>query len=145
MDEEDIKQSFVVKDKRRFDSEGNSRDNEVEQGAVTRSAHSGQAAGTKSADTGARTAQQAASSREARAPEINFSSFVMSLATQALMQLGDMPAPEGMDIPVDRVAAKQTIDILAMLQEKSVGNLDDNEKRLIEEVLHNLRMSYVNG
>lgn len=75
--------------------------------------------------------------------EINFSSFVVSLATQALMQLGEMPPPPGVELPVDPAGAKQTIDILAMLQSKTKGNLDGNEERLLNEILHNLKLSYV--
>ena len=77
------------------------------------------------------------------AREITFSSFAMSLATQALIQLGEMQAPQGLNLPVDRDAAKQTIDILTMLEEKTRGNLDQEESGLMEEILHNLRMSNV--
>ena len=75
--------------------------------------------------------------------EINFSSFIVSLATQALMQLGQMSAPVGVDVPVDPKAAKQTIDIIEMIYKKTLGNLDSQEKGLIEEVLHNLRVSFI--
>lgn len=76
-------------------------------------------------------------------PEIDFSSFIMSLATQGMMQMGEVPAPEGMSIPTDLNAAKQTIDILSMLRIKTKGNLDTFEDQLFEEILHNIRMSYV--
>lgn len=76
-------------------------------------------------------------------PEINFSSFIISLATQAMMQLGETPAPDGVSIPVDTPMAKQTIDIISMLREKSKNNLDEFEEQLFEEVLHTLRMLYV--
>jgi len=75
--------------------------------------------------------------------EINFSSFIMSLATQALMHLGEMAAPEGIDVQVDMSAAKQAIDIISFLEEKTKGNLDDAEVRLLTEILHNLRVSYL--
>ena len=84
--------------------------------------------------------------KEEQAPpmqELNFSSFVVSLATQALMQLGEMPVPEGVNIPKDKDAAKQTIDILSILSHKTTGNLDDSEAKLMEEILHNLRMAFV--
>lgn len=76
-------------------------------------------------------------------PTLTFSSFLISLATQALMQLGEIKAPDGVELPVDREAAKQTIDIISMLKQKTAGNLNPDELRLIEEILHNLRMSYV--
>lgn len=75
--------------------------------------------------------------------DVSFMSFIMSLATQALVQLGEMSPPPGMEIPIDRVAAQQTIDILSMLQKKTAGNLSGDEVRFFEEVLHSLRMSYV--
>lgn len=76
-------------------------------------------------------------------PEINFSSFIISLATQAMMQLGEAPAPDGMDVPVDVVMAKQTIDIISLLREKTRNNLDEFEEKLFEEILHNLRITYI--
>lgn len=81
--------------------------------------------------------------KEGMGGEINFSSFVMSFATQALMQLGVIPPPDGVSVPKDPQAAKQTIDILAMFEEKTKGNLDEGEAKLIKEALHSLRMSYL--
>jgi hypothetical protein len=75
--------------------------------------------------------------------EVSFTTFVMSLATQTLVQLGEMDAPHGMEIPVDTESARQTIDIIQMLQRKTRGNLSGDESRFIEEILHTLRMSYV--
>lgn len=75
--------------------------------------------------------------------EVNFSSFVMSLATQAMVQLGQMAPPPGMEIPVDVESGKGTIDILAMIQQKTRGNLSKEETKFLEDVLHTLRISYV--
>ncbi len=75
--------------------------------------------------------------------EINFSSFLISLATQAMMQLGEAPSPDGMSVPVDVAMAKQTIDIISLLREKTRNNLDQFEEQLFEEILHNLRMTYI--
>lgn len=75
--------------------------------------------------------------------EIQFGSFIMSLATQGMMQLGEMPAPDGLQVPVDLNHAKQTIDVLTILREKTKGNLDSFEENLFQEVLHNLRMAYI--
>jgi hypothetical protein len=80
---------------------------------------------------------------EAGDSDINFSSFVISLATQALMQLGEMRPPPGINVPLDRESARRTIDILGMLQHKTQSNLTQEEAKLLEEVLHNLRLSYV--
>jgi hypothetical protein len=75
--------------------------------------------------------------------EIDLSAFVMSLATQALMQLGAMQPPAGVTVPVDHESAKQTIEILSMLKVKTKGNLDKEESKLFDDILHSLRMSYV--
>jgi hypothetical protein len=76
-------------------------------------------------------------------PEINFSTFIISLSTQALMHLGEIANPLSGKSETDIPVAKQMIDILAMLQEKSRGNLDAGEERLIEDILFDLRMKYV--
>jgi hypothetical protein len=74
---------------------------------------------------------------------ITFGTFIASLATQALMQLGQVPAPKGVDLPKDRGAAKQTIDLLSMLKDKTKGNLSAEEDRMLDELLHNLRLHFV--
>ena len=74
---------------------------------------------------------------------LTYIDFIMSLATQALIQLGESKAPAGVDVKEDINAAKYTIDILAMLEEKTKGNLDLDESRMLGEMLHNLRMVYV--
>ncbi len=75
--------------------------------------------------------------------DMTFGSFVMSLATQALMQLGEMQPPPGMQMEKDIEAAKQTIDILNLLEVKTRGNLDAAEKQLMDKILTTLRMSFV--
>ena len=76
-------------------------------------------------------------------PEINFSTFIISLSTQALMHLGEIPNPLSGKSETDIPVAKQMIDILGMLQEKTRSNLDAGEERLIEDILFDLRMKYV--
>jgi hypothetical protein len=77
-------------------------------------------------------------------PRIDFSTFVLSLAASAMVHLGLVPGPEGQkrqrpDLPM----AQQTIDTLEMLLEKTRGNLDSDEERLLESVLYEVRMSFV--
>jgi hypothetical protein len=74
---------------------------------------------------------------------INFSSFVISLATQALMQLGEMPPPDGVALEPDIEAARQTIEILGLIEEKTKGNLEPEEVQLLSEVLHSVRICFV--
>ncbi len=76
-------------------------------------------------------------------PEITFSSFVFSLSTSALMHLGEVPDPISQKLEKDLPLAKQTIDILGMLQEKTRGNLTPEEEKLMENLLGDLRWRYV--
>src|SRR4051794_27658292 len=77
-------------------------------------------------------------------PNINFGSFVLSLAATAAVHFGDRIEP-GADAPgpVDLLAASQMIDILALLEEKTRGNLTPDEKELLDTVLYELRLRYV--
>ena len=76
-------------------------------------------------------------------PEMDFSAFVISLASTAQMSLGAIPHPETNETAVNLQAAKQMIDILRLLQEKTKGNLSDQEGALLDQVLHTLRIHYV--
>jgi hypothetical protein len=76
-------------------------------------------------------------------PEINFSTFVISLSTQALMHLGEIPNPLDGKVERDIPVAKQMIDIISMLRDKTRSNLDQGEEKLMEDVLYDLRMRYV--
>jgi hypothetical protein len=80
---------------------------------------------------------------ETALPEIDFSSFVFSLSTSALLHLGEVPDPVTRKIEKDLALAKQTIDILGLLQEKTRGNLTADEEKLLENLLADLRWRYV--
>jgi len=76
-------------------------------------------------------------------PEINFINFIFSLSTSALIQLGEIQDPLTQQQVKDLPLAKQTIDLIGMLREKTKGNLTPDEEKLIETVLYDLRMRYV--
>ena len=77
-------------------------------------------------------------------PSINFASFVISLATTAAVHFGDIPDPAtGEPIEANLAAAQQMIEIIAMLQEKTAGNLAPDEAKLVEDLLYELRMRFV--
>jgi hypothetical protein len=76
-------------------------------------------------------------------PELNFGTFLVGLSTQALMHLGDIPDPQSGRPQQDLVAAQQLIDIIGMLELKTRGNLDREEAQLIDAILYELRMKYV--
>ena len=81
---------------------------------------------------------------EGRLGKIDFSTFVLSLSTSALYQLGLVPGPDGATVSdPSRVLAKQTIDTLEMLAKKTRGNLEEEEKKLLESLLYELRMQFV--
>jgi hypothetical protein len=76
-------------------------------------------------------------------PEVAFSTFVFSLSSSALVHLGEIPEPSSNEKRVDLPMAKQIIDTLGMLEEKTRGNLDTDEERLIRSVLYDLRLRFV--
>lgn len=75
--------------------------------------------------------------------EINFSTFVLSLTSSAFYYLGDIPDPTTGQIQENLPAVKQTIDILAMLKEKTQKNLNVEETKLIEQLIYELQMKYL--
>lgn len=76
---------------------------------------------------------------------LDFSTFVMSLGSSAMVNLGQIPPPGETAARVDLPAAKQIIDILGILEEKTRGNLDDSEARLLKSLLYDLRVHYVDA
>ncbi len=76
-----------------------------------------------------------------KAPDIDFNTLVLSLSTSALMHLGKLPDAE--DATVSLAHAKQSIDCIALLEEKTRGNLTGEEERLIGEILYDLRLRFV--
>lgn len=96
---------------------------------------------------GAAPGTSAAPKREAgELPAIDFSTFVLSLSTSGFYHLGLVPDPEtGKPAPANRALARQTIDTLEILQQKTLGNLDPDEAHLLESLLYELRMRFVEG
>jgi hypothetical protein len=78
-----------------------------------------------------------------RLPPVDFVTFVLSLHHSVRVHLGDAPDP-GSGVTEPHLAlARQTIDLIALLQEKTHGNLTGEEERIIEQALYDLRMRYV--
>lgn len=78
-------------------------------------------------------------------PEANFTSLIFSLSSSALINLGEVPDPNTGQKTRDLQIAKHTIDIIAMLKEKTEGNLTDEEKKFLEAVLTDIRWRFVNA
>jgi|ERR1700733_893562 len=76
---------------------------------------------------------------------IDFSTHVLSLASSALIALGKMPAPDGDPHPLDLETARHLIDVLAMLETKTKGNLDEAETKLLASLIYDLRVAYVDA
>ena len=138
MDRENKEKSFVIKDKRIFDESGEVRgDAET---SVRESASETKAAEAEHLSPGE---EKRDNREEDYLPEINFANFVLSLSTTAMFHFGDFPDPVSKKAERNLAAAKQTIDILGMLQTKTTGNLDENEKSLLDGLLFELRIRYV--
>ncbi len=76
-------------------------------------------------------------------PAINFATFVFSLNSSALVQLGVIDDPMTGQKTKNLPVAKQTIDVISMLQEKTQGNLTADEAAMIKNILYDLRIIYV--
>lgn len=76
-------------------------------------------------------------------PGIDFATFVMSLSHSAVLHLGEAPHPETNKFETNLPLARQTIDLLGVLEEKTKGNLTGDEERLLTQVLFDLRMRFV--
>lgn len=135
MEEEKKEKGFVIKDRRLFD----------ESGSVRQEDEAAEEPGKTKTDDPPIAPETAASSEteEGPLPEINFTSFVFSLSTTAMYHFGDFPDPVTKKGQRNLPAAKQTIDILSILRTKTEGNLDEEEKQLLDKLLFELRMRYV--
>jgi len=128
----DQERSFKVQDRRRFSESGEARTGVAE----------GPEPSAEPKAAAAANAEEPPRAGES-VPEINFSTFVLSLSTQALAHLGEIPHPMDGNTSVDLTAARQVIDILGMLRERTKGNLDKAEETLLQHILYDLRMKYV--
>ena len=133
--EEDSSSGFRVVDRRPFAADGSRKEDipaEEEKAAVT-----------PDRDRSAPTEPES----EPRGPyddtSSGFETLVSYLSTTAMFQLGLMPGPSGEPIPADMPNARRTVDLLEVLQEKTKGNLTAGESQLLDDVLYELRMSFV--
>lgn len=115
---------------------------DVDESKVTDKGHSSRKGPDQEASIDSKPAE---SERPDTAPllDVNFSTFVFSLNTSALVHLGEIPEFGSGETKKDLTLAKHTIDTLAMLQKKTVGNLAEDEKGFLEHILYDLRMRYV--
>lgn len=140
--EEKDAQRFKVTDRRGFTAEGERRE-KSDQNAETPADAPPTEPPPDLGQKGAAASAARSAEKRGQAGQIDFSSFVISLATTALMHLGEVPDPSVGKPREDLDAAKQMVDILGILKEKSEGNRTAEEDRLLEEILYELRMKFL--
>jgi len=139
---------FVVKDRRAFTEEGESKEETPEQDAPEASkAEETRTEGKPQGEAGeAQASQEEKTSERTQVPplpEVNFSTLIMSLSSSALLHLGEIPDPQTGQKQQDLPLAKHTIDTIGMLKEKTQGNLSDEEQKFLDSMLTDLRWRYV--
>jgi hypothetical protein len=132
---EDQEPAFKVVDRRRFDEEGREKeccDHDHSHDHAHAHAHTHEAQPQP---------RETPTAREAM--PMSFSLFIQTLAHQAMMGLGLVPWPDSGLVKQDKTLAKETIDLLQMLKSKTENNLDKNEQELLEGMLYQLQVAYV--
>ena len=76
-------------------------------------------------------------------PPVTFSSFIISLGSSSLMLMGEQLDPQQPSMPVNLPQAKEIIDLLSVLEDKTKGNLTPDEQTVLRDMLYALRMKYV--
>ena len=133
MNEEE--KGFVIKDRRIFSEDSLDRDEKDREAEP-----SGEATQTQEPEDASKPEKPGETSQ---LPEINFATFIFSLNSSVLVHLGIIEDPANGKKEKNLPIAKQTIDILGMLDEKTKGNLSKDEENLLKNILHDLRLMYV--
>lgn len=119
---------FVVNDRRSLDEKGDIKDSKSDK---------------KASEEAAQEQTQNKSAQTPPLPEADITSLIFSLSSSALFHFGDIPDPETGKKTVDLSLAKHAIDTISMLQEKTNGNLTEEESKFTESVLADLRWRFV--
>jgi uncharacterized protein DUF1844 len=127
-DEKQERRGFEVKDRRRFSETGEVRSDAPDPAPEP---------------TPPRPEPDPAAEQSVLSEPVTFSTFVLGLSTQALFLLGEIPNPETRVVERDLDGAKQVIDILGILREKTRNNLEPSEESMLDSILYDLRMRYV--
>jgi hypothetical protein len=135
MEDPESKEGFKVTDRRRFTEEGVTRDSaETQEKPETKETPQQEPQEVRAETKGAESQPP---------PPMDFSMFVLSMANTALFQLGFVKDPDAGEAKKDLRGARQTIDLIALLEEKTRGNLTEQEAKIIKEALFQLRMAFV--
>ena len=130
---------FVIKDRRMF-SEG--KDEEVDKKTDNEKGDESPPKDTSASVTDD-VQDKIEDEEETLLPEVNFPTFIMSLNASALVHLGVIEDPATGQSTKNLPMAKQTIDILSMLEDKTRGNLAKDEEDILRNILYDLRIAYV--
>ena len=127
-EEEEEEKGFIIKDRRSFDDKGDLKEKDSTEEKVKEKP------------------KEEPEKKEAETlplPEVNFSSLILSLSSTAFLHFGEIPDPGTGEKNKDLGLARHAIDTIAMLKEKTEGNLDQEEKQFIENVLTDLQWRFV--
>lgn len=124
---------FVIKDKRALDEKGELREKETEEKIEKKE--------EKEEEKKEETTKEDA--HRVPLPEVNFNSLIFSLSSSALLNFGEIADPQTGEKKKDLTLAKHSVDVIAMLQEKTKGNLTDEEQKFLDSILTDLRWRYV--
>jgi len=137
-DERNDEEGFKVTDRRMFTAEGEVRPQEQEEQA---------AASPPTEVSGKPPAPEETRSRSEPEDEtrerVDFASFLISLATTGMVHMGEIPEPTTGQVMQNLEGARQMIEILTLLKEKTGGNLSGEEEHLLENLLYELRMKFL--
>jgi hypothetical protein len=137
MEEDKNEKGFVIKDRRHFDESGSVRKEDEAKKEEKKPEVKVEQVPPPVEEP------RNAPPEDAPLPEINFAGFIFSLSTTAMYHFGDFPDPGTKEAKRNLSAAKQTIDILSILKTKTEGNLEEDEKQLLDGILYELRMRFV--
>ncbi|MGD9818923.1 MAG: DUF1844 domain-containing protein [Desulfomonilaceae bacterium] len=134
MQEPENETGFVIRDKRHSSFDEKKEESQVKDPS--------QANSTQQPPSASDSTKPEGEPKSTPAP-VDFISFILGMAQTALFQLGLIQIQGGEQTRKDLIGARQTIDIIAMIEEKTRGNLTDDEKKVIKDTLFQLRMAFV--
>jgi len=135
---------FIIRDQRKFTQEGEKKEKESDARAQKSESRQEESTGPSVGQKKIR--DEKAPQREVNdipLPEVDFANFIFSLIHSAMLAMGSLPDPTTGKTEKHFPMAKHVIDTIGMLQQKTQGNLTEEEQRLIDDSLYDLRLRYV--
>jgi len=136
-----------IEDKRKFDTDGNLKDDAAVDVSTNKAKDKAKKKekkiGSHKAEDKSKDKKESFDSDSMKDTEINFLQFIITLYSSAMINLGVIPDPVSEEIHSNPKQAKELIDIIAMLKEKTKGNLNDEEDKALDEIIYQARMIYI--